>query len=146
MDVAQQVAEAGHVEFAVGACKIRVVQDRLGDLLIGEGQTHGEGAVIQNGFRNKPVQHLAVKAHGAGLIIGDGAFGLPLQGLQLGLVGGAIGVRRDFRAADLGDLARAEAAKDVADAPDHKAQADETHHQTHEDSPDPSLGGFAHAF
>jgi hypothetical protein len=138
--VAQQGVQAGLVEFAIGAEKGAVGADELGDFGVGNGEAEFFGLLVDGGAGHQPGQHLAVEPGLAGLVIGDGAAGLALHALQFVLIFHAIVADADFRIADHGDLVAAEIAEHVANAPEAKADDDQSRKRREKQTSENVLG------
>ena len=93
-------------------------------------------------FGDHLAEQLAVEAERPGLVGQDRAVQLAADLLQPVLVELAEGIDADFGAADLGDGGGAEAAEDVADAPNAEADGDQAEDHAHDGAADPIGGGF----
>ena len=94
------------------------------------------------GLGDEFAQQLAVEAQRLGLIGQDRAVQLPAELLQPVLVKLPERLDADFGAADLGNRGGAEAAEDVADAPDAEADGDQAENDAHDGAAEPIGGGF----
>ena len=143
--LSQDLGEFRRIELAGRALEHRVHENLGGDGGIGNREAELAGLAVERGVRDKLAKHLPVETHRARLIVCDRAARLLLQVLQLGLVLLAQFVGRHHGVADLRHLARAIADENVADAPDRETEADEPHHDAHDDPSHESLGHSAHA-
>ena len=84
------------------------------------------------------------RAERARLVRRDRAAELAAELLQALVVDLAELVDGDLGAADLGDGRAAEAAEDVADAPDREADGDQAEHDAHDGLAEPIAGGLAY--
>ena len=99
-------------------------------------------ALVERGLGDDLAQQLPVEAQRLGLVGQDRAVQLAAELLQPVLVELAEGIDADFGAADLGDGGGAEAAENVADAPDAEADGDQAEDDAHDGAADPIGGGF----
>ena len=98
--------------------------------------------LVDDGLGDHLGEQLPIEAERAGLIGQDRAAELAAELLQAVLVELAELLDADFGAADLGDRGLAEAAEDVADAPDAEADGDQAEDDAHDDAAEPIGGGF----
>ena len=129
--------EQGPVKLTVDTPKTLVGDDALRDFLIGEAEPQLLGLFVERGFRDQLADQLPVEADGARLIGGDRPAGLSADALELVGVVLAELIDRNFGAADLGDRIRAEAAENIADAPDREADNEAAHDGAHHGLADP---------
>ncbi len=97
----------------------------FGHVGIGNVQSHLPGALVERGFRDQLAEHLAVEAKGARLIHRDGSPDLAAELLQPVVVNRSELLDADFGVPHLGERGAAEAAENVADAPDGEAQREQ---------------------
>src|SRR4029077_3830008 len=119
-DIAQHLLKAVAVELAGDALEARRLSDLAGDLGIADVEPQRASAVVEGGLGDDLAQQLPVEAQRPRLIRQDRPVQLPPKLLHPVLVELAKRIDADFRAADRGNGGGAEAAKDVADAPDAK--------------------------
>ena len=98
--------------------------------------------LVERGFGDHLAEQLPVEAQRPGLVGQDRPVQLAAELLQPVLVELAELLDADFGAADLGDGRRAEAAENVADAPDAEADGDQAEDHAHDGAADPIGGGF----
>ena len=136
---AQHLVEQIAVELAARPAEGRIVVDAADQLLIGDAEAKLPGPLVQGGLGEHLGQHLPVEAERPRLIRGDRPAGLAAERLKPLIVDLTETLGRNVGRADRGDVALAEAAEDVADAPDG-----ERHHQKAEENlGDPARRAFS---
>ncbi len=93
--------------------------------------------------RDHLAEDLLLQAERAGLVGRDRTAELLAEALQTLVVLVAELVDRNLGLADLGHGENAEAAENVADAPDAEADHQEQHHRRHDDAAEPVGGGLS---
>ena len=141
--LADQLLEPARVELPVDAVKRRVVGDALGHVGVGNAEAELAGALVEGGLRDHLAEDLLLDAEGTGLVGRDRTAELLADALQAFVVLLAELVDRDLGAADLGHGKDAEAAENVADAPDAEADDEEQHHGRHDDAAEPVGRGLS---
>ena len=101
------------------------------------------GLLVEHDFGDELADHLAVDAERARLLHGELAAELAAELLQPIVVDLAELLDRDLGVADLGDGRTAEAAENVADAPDREAEHQKADDGGHDDLAEPVGRGFA---
>ncbi len=140
--LADDLLEAGAVEFAVGRQEAGVAGDALRDIGVGQAEPEILGLFVERGFRHQLTEQLPVEAEAARLVGRDRPADPAADLLQLVGVILAKLLDRNFGAADLGHRIGAEAAENVADAPDREADDQAAHDDGHEGLADPGRSGF----
>ena len=141
--LADQLLEPARVELPVDAAKRRIVGDALGHVVVGNVEPELAGALVEGGLRDHLAEDLLLDAERAGLVGRDRTAELLADALQAFVVLLAELVDRNLGAADLGHGEDAEAAEDVADAPDAEADDEEQHHGRHDDAAEPVGRGLS---
>ena len=141
-DLTDQVFELGAVELTVDAAETLIFQDAARHLLLGDTELERAGTLVEHGFRDHLREHLAIDAGEPCLLRRHRAAHLAAELLQPVLVGLAEGVDSDLGVANLGDGRLAEAAENVADAPDAEADRDQAEQNAHDDAAEPIGRGF----
>ena len=136
-EIADQALEAVRIEFAVDALEVRVVHDELADLVIGLTEPEPARVFVEGGFRNRLLQHLAVKAERARLFRRQRAAELAADLLEAVGVDLAELVQRNLGVADLGHRGLPEALEDVGNTPNAEADDQYAHHDGHNGLADP---------
>ena len=95
------------------------------------------GFLVERGFGNGLLQHLAVKPEGAGLLHGQRTAELAADLLQLVGVDLAELFGRNLGVADLGQRRLPESLEDVGDAPDAETDDQHAHHHGHDGLAEP---------
>ena len=130
------------VERAIDAAESGIVGDAAGDLGVADAEMQGLGLLVERGFGHQLAEHLPVYAERARLVGRDRTVKLPSDLLQ------AFGVKlaelfdRYLGVADFDRRIDAEAAKNIADAPDREADNQSAHDDGHDAPAEPSRGGF----
>ena len=122
--------------------KSGILGDLARDLGVADVEPQRARPLVDRGFGDHLAEQLAVEAERLGLVGQDRAVQLAAELLQPVLVELAEGIDADFGAADLGDRVGAEAAENVADAPDAEADGDQAEHDAHDGAADPIGRGF----
>ena len=104
--IAQSRIETLAAERAGRILQVRVVAQGLGDRLVRDRQAERPGLDVERGVGDQPPERLRVEADRMRLRVGQRNLHLALIALHHRLIGGAELVRRDRRAADVGDLGR----------------------------------------
>src|SRR6185437_13606358 len=120
-EIADDGLEALRIERAVHALEVRVGHDDAQRLGIGLVQSELAGLLVQRGFGQRLLQHLAVETERARLLLRQRTAELPANLLQSIGVDLAEIVGRNLGAADLRERRLAKSPEDVGDAPDAKA-------------------------
>ena len=113
------------VELAGEALETRIVGDLPRDLGVADVEPQRARPLVERGLGDHLAEQLPVEAERPGLVGQDRPVQLAAELLQPVLVELAERVDADFGAADLGHGRGAEAAEDVADAPDAEADGDQ---------------------
>ena len=130
-ELADHGLEALRIEIAVDALEVGIAEDYAHGLGIGLSEAEPARLLVEGGFRDRLLQHLAVEAEGAGLIRRQRTAELAADLLQLVGVELAELVDRDFGMADRGQCRLAKSPEDVGDAPDAEADDQYAHHHGH---------------
>ncbi len=136
-EITDQALEAVRIEFAVDALEVRVVHDELADLVIGLTEPEPARVFIEGGFRNRLLQHLAIKAERARLFRRQRAAELAPDLLEAVGVDLAELVQRNLGVADLGHRGLPKALEDVGNTPNAEADDQHAHHDGHNGLADP---------
>ncbi len=123
--LADDVLETRAVELAVGALEARIAGDALGDVGVGDAEPQFGRLFVERRLRHHLAEHLPVEAERARLIGRDRTADLAADLLQTVGIELAELLDRDFGVADVGDRVLAEAAENIADAPDREADDQE---------------------
>ena len=140
--ITDDLLEARALELAVGAAKGRVAGDAVGDILVGKAEAQLARLFVESGFGDELTEQLTIETERARLVVRNRPAHALAELLQLVGVIGAELFDRDFGAADLGDGVDAEAAEDVADAPDREGDNQATHDDAHDGLAEPGGGGL----
>ena len=140
-----QLLEALAVELAVRRLKRRIGHDPLSDLGIGDGEPQLADPFVEHELGNDRRDDLAVEARGARLIESDVAADLAAELLQAIPVERAELLDRDLGRSDLGEGRAAEAAENIADAPDREADDQKAHDRAQDGPANPALRGLSHS-
>ena len=130
-ELADHGLEALRIEIAVDALEIGIVEDHAHGLGVGLSEPEPPRLLVEGGFRDGLLQHLAVDAEGAGLIRRQRTAELAADLLQLVGVELAELIGRDFGMADRGQRRLAKSPENVGDAPDAEADDQYAHHHGH---------------
>ena len=122
---------------AVQALEVGIGVDHPHGLGVGLAEPHAPGFLVEGGFRDGLLQHLAVKPERAGLLHGQRTAELPAELLQLVGVDLAELLGRNLGAADLGQRRLSKTLEDVGDAPDSETDDQNAHHDGHDDLAEP---------
>ena len=129
--------EACRIEGAVGALEVGIAEDHAHGLGIGLAEPEPPRFLVERGFGNGLLQHLAVEAEGAGLIHRQRTAELAAELLQ------PIGIEltellgRNLGMADGRQRRLSEAPEDIGDAPDTETDDQHAHHHRHDGFAEP---------
>ena len=129
--------EACRVERAAQSLEIGIAVDQPHGLVVGLAEPHAPRFLVERGFRDGLLQHLAIEPEGAGLLRRQRTAELAAELLQLVGVDLAELLGRNLGAADLGQRRLAESLEDVGDAPDCETDDQNAHHDGHDDLAEP---------
>ena len=129
--------EALRIEIAVDALEIGIAEDHAHGLGVGLSEPEPPRFLVEGGFRDGLLQHLAVEAEGAGLIRRQRTAELAADLLQLVGVELAELIDRDFGVADRGQRRLAKSPENVGDAPDAETDDQDAHHHGHDGLAEP---------
>ena len=134
--------EARAVELAVQSPERRVLGDLPRHLGVAQAEPQRlAGALVDHGLGDHLIEQLPVEAQRLRLVGQDRPAQLAAELLQPVLIELAERLDPDFGAADLRERRLAEAAEDVADAPDREADGDQAQDHAHDGAADPIRGG-----
>ena len=136
-ELPDQRLEARRVELTVQSPEVGIAVDRAHHLGVGLAEAHPPGFLIERGFREGLLQHLAVKPEGTGLLRGQGAAQLAAKLLQLVGVDLAELLGRNLGPADLRQGRLPESLEDVGDAPNCETDNQNAHHDGHDNLAEP---------
>jgi hypothetical protein len=137
----EHIGEQAGIEIALGILEDLVGPDAVGELAVRNRELHLACLGIEGGIADHVVQIGAVQSKLARLFGRDRLACLPLVVLQPVSIGFGEGLARNLLIAHGCERGSGAKAEDVGDAPDAKAQDQETHeHLGH-----PALGGTAHS-
>ena len=125
--LADDLLEKPAVELAVRPAEIRIVGDAADDVGIADAEAQRLGLLVERGFGDQVAERLPVEAERARLVGRDRAAEPAAELAQLVVIKLAKLLDRDFGVADLDRRIEAEAAENVADAPDREADDQDAH-------------------
>ena len=135
--LADRGLETRRIEIAAQSLEIGIVVDDAHGLGIRLTKAHPPRLLVEGGFRNGLLQHLAIKPERAGLFHGQRPADLAAELLELVGVDLAELFGGDLGPADLGQRRLPKALEDVGDAPDSKAENQHSHHDAHDGLAEP---------
>ena len=124
--------EARRIERAVQSLEVGIGEDQPHGFCFGLSEPHAAGLLIESGFGNGLLQHLAIKPERAGLIHGQRTAETAAELLQLVRVDLAELLGRNLGPADFGQRRLAKSLEDVGDAPDSETDDQNAHHDGHD--------------
>ncbi len=139
--VAQRRLEAHAVELAVQPAERRVLGDLPRHLGVAQAEPQLAGALVDHGVGDHLIEQLPVEAQRLRLVGQDRPVQLAAELLQPVLIELAERLDPDFGPADSRKRRLAEAAENVADAPDREADGDQAQDHAHDGAADPIRGG-----
>src|SRR4029077_17233427 len=142
--IADDLFEARAVELTGWRFERGIVHDLARDLSVRHVEAKLACALVERSFGHELAGELLVKSQEPRLVRRDRAAKLAAQLLDAVVIDLAELLGGDFGRADLGDRRAAEAAEDVADAPDREADRDHAENDRHHDPPEPVGGGLTH--
>ena len=128
------------IELAGNAAEGRIVADLLRDQFVRQVEAELTDILVERCFRDHLAEQLPVQTERARLIGGDRLADLPDQPLHLFVVGLPEPLDADLGRADFGDGGGAEAAEDVADAPDRERDRDQAQQDSGDQAAKPIAG------
>jgi hypothetical protein len=129
--------EAPGIECAADTLEIGIAEDHAHGLGIGLSEPKPPRLLVERGFRDGLLQHLAVDAEGTGLIHRQGTAELTADLLQLLGVELAELIGRNLGVADPGQRRLSEPAEDVGNTPNTETDDQHAHHHGHYDLAEP---------
>ncbi len=136
-EIADHGLEAVRIEIAADALEVGVVHDDLADLAVGLAEPEPARLLVEGGFGDGLLQHLAVEAKGTRLVRCQRTAELAADLLQAVCIDLAELVQRNLGAAHLGHRGLPEALEDVGDAPNAETDDQHAHHDGHNGLADP---------
>jgi hypothetical protein len=136
-ELPDQRLEARRVELTVQSPEVGIVVDRAHHLGVGLAKAHPPGFLVERGFREGLLQHLAVNPEGTGLLRGQRTAELAAKLLQLVGVDLAELLGRNLGPTDLRQGRLAESLENVGNAPDSETHNQNAHHHGHDNLAEP---------
>ena len=140
--ISQELLEPPAVELPGRAPERRIASDPPHNLGVVKAEAHLPRALVEAGLGDHFAKHLPVETDGFGLFRRERMADLAADPLHALVIGLAKLLDRNFGATNLGERRAAVAAENVVDAPDRKAQGQDSHDDAHHGAAEPIRGGF----